>query len=260
MAANLFDTHVNLHAEAFADDRADVVSRARQAGVTRMISICDKLESFPAIREIVEGQDDMWCSAGVHPHYAKEYPDLAAEDLIELAQWERVCGIGETGLDQHYGYSDLDDQISSFRKHIVASQESGLPLIVHTREADTETGDVLESGYREKPFPILMHCYTSGETLARRALELGAYFSVSGILSFRNAKDVRSVIASVPQDRVVMETDCPYLAPVPMRGRRNEPSFLPHVCEALAALWEKRVEEVAEMTTRNALRLFGRVS
>ena len=256
----LFDTHVNLHAEAFADDMDDVVLRARASGVERMISICDRLENFPAIRAIVEKDTKMWCSVGVHPHYAKEYPKLGVGELVALAKWERVCGIGETGLDQHYGYSDLGDQVSRFRTHIEAAQMSGLPLIVHTREADRETGDALEAAYGEQPFGILMHCYTSGQKLAQRALDLGAFFSVSGILSFKNASDVRDVISMLPADRVVLETDCPYLAPIPMRGRRNEPSFLPHVCLALAKLWDRSVEETAQITTENALRLFGRVT
>jgi len=256
----LFDTHVNLHAEAFADDRLEVIRRAREVGVERMISICDKLENFPAIREIVESDDRMWCSVGAHPHYAKDHLSLTVEALIERAAWERVCGIGETGLDQHYGYSDLAAQIACFETHVSAAQQSGLPLIVHTREADQETGDVLERGHSAAPFPILMHCYTSGETLARRAIALDAYFSVSGILSFKKAESVREVISLVPRDRIILETDCPYLAPVPMRGRRNEPAYLVHVCEALGQLWGLDVSQVAEITTANALRLFAKVS
>lgn len=256
----LFDTHVNLHADAFAEDLGDVIARAGAAGVDRMICICDRLSSFPAIRAIVEANPNMWCSVGVHPHYAREYPELSVDELVEAAGWERVCGIGETGLDQHYGYSDLDDQLACLRKHIEAAQRTGLPLIVHTREADTETGDALCEGYAQTSFPILMHCYTSGMELAKRAMELDAYFSVSGILSFKNATEVRNVIATVPKDRVILETDCPYLAPVPMRGRRNEPAYLPHVCEALANLWKMSIEETAEITTANALRLFERAS
>ncbi len=256
----LFDTHVNLHAEAFADDLPDVIRRAREAGVERMISICDKLDSFPRIREIVEADERIWCSVGVHPHYAKDYGSLTVDAILERAAWKRVCGIGETGLDQHYGYSDLAAQIECFETHVAAAQQTGLPLIVHTREADTETGDVLERGYDAAPFPILMHCYTSGETLARRAIDLDAYFSVSGILSFKTAESVREVISIVPRDRILLETDCPYLAPVPMRGRRNEPAYLVHVSEALVQLWDVDEAEVARITTDNALRLFKRVS
>ncbi len=256
----LFDTHVNLHAEAFAEDLPEVLARARAAGVERMIAISDKMENFGAIRRIVSGQQNIWCSVGAHPHYAREHLELTVDALVEAAAWERVCGIGETGLDQHYGYSDLGDQLRVFQVHIEAAQACGLPLIVHTREADEETGDALEAASASAPFPLLMHCYTSGRRLAQRAMELGAYFSVSGILSFKNAVDVRDVISGVSRDRVVLETDCPYLAPVPMRGRRNEPAFLPHVCEALARLWECSAEEAASITTGNALRLFERVS
>lgn len=256
----LIDTHVNLHADAFSDDLAEVIARAREAGVGRMISICDKMESFPAIAGIVEQDDQMWCSVGAHPHYAKDHLELDVGELVEAARWERVCGIGETGLDQHYGYSELRDQLRCFEVHIEAAQQTGLPLIVHTREADDETAAVLARNYRATPFPILMHCYTSGPRLAEVALGLGAYFSVSGILSFKNAKDVRAVIETLPREKVILETDCPYLAPVPMRGRRNEPAFLIHVRDALASLWREEPEIVERITSENALRLFKRIT
>lgn len=256
----LFDTHVNLHSDAFAGDLPEVIGRAREAGVDRMIAICDKLESFDAILEIIERNDRMWCSVGVHPHYAKDHASLTTEVLLDLANNAHVCGIGETGLDQHYGYSDLATQIECFSKHVAASQASGLPLIVHTREADEETASVLERAYAETRFPLLMHCYTSGVELAQRAIAMDAYFSASGILSFKNANAVREVIAMVPRDRLILETDCPYLAPVPMRGRRNEPAFLVHVCRAVADLWGMDPTETARVTTENALRLFERVT
>lgn len=256
----LFETHANLHAEVFNEDLDEVLERARDAGVTRFISICDKLESFPRIREIAAGNQDIWCSVGVHPHYAKSFLDEDSLRLLELAAWSRVCGIGETGLDQHYGYSELDDQVRSFRVHIEASRETQLPLIVHTREADELTGDILEEEHAKEAFPILLHCYTGGAVLARRAIELGAYFSVSGILSFPRAQEVRNVIAQIPRDRLILETDCPYLAPAPHRGRRNEPAYLAHVCEALSRILEMSVEETAKLTTRNALALFQRVT
>ncbi len=255
----LFDTHVNLHAEQFAEDLPDVIARARAAGVTRMITICDRLDRYPALKAIADANADINCTVGVHPHYARDYESLRAETLIAEAQDTKVCGIGETGLDQHYGYSDIALQERCFVEHIVAARETQLPLVVHTREADDLTGDILEREYRRGPFPILMHCYTSGERLAMRALDLGACFSVSGILTFRNANAVRDVIGKLPPDRVILETDCPYLAPVPHRGRRNEPAFLADVCRAYAALRGMAMDEAARLTTANALALFRRV-
>jgi TatD DNase family protein len=256
----LFDTHVNLHAEQFSADLPDVLARARAAGVTRFVTICDRLDRFPALKAIATANDDITCSVGVHPHYAKDFWSLEASTLIEEARDPKVCAIGETGLDQHYGFSDIVLQERSFVEHITAARETGLPLVVHTREADDLTGDILEREHRRGPFDILMHCYTGGERLAKRALDLGARFSVSGIYSFKNATDVRGVMAQVPVERIILETDCPYLAPVPHRGRRNEPAFLVDVCRAFAEHRGMTFEEAAELTTRNALDLFRRAA
>jgi TatD DNase family protein len=255
----LFDTHVNLHAEQFAHDLPDVLARARAAGVTRMVTICDRLDRYPAVKAIAAANDDIHCTVGVHPHYAKDFWSLQAETLIEEARDAKVVGIGETGLDQHYGYSDIVLQERSFVEHIAAARETQLPLVVHTREADDLTGDILEREYKRGAFPILMHCYTSGERLAMRAMDLGAWFSVSGILSFKNATDVRGVIAKVPLDKLILETDCPYLAPIPHRGRRNEPAYIADVCRAFAAHRGLEVDEAARLTTENALAVFGRI-
>lgn len=256
----LFDTHVNLHAEQFAGEVPEIIARARAAGVSRMVTICDRLDRYAALREIADANDDIWCSVGVHPHYAKDYTSLEPEELVRAAADPKVVAIGETGMDQHYGYSDVADQERSFVQHIIAAQATGLPIVVHTREADDLTGDILEREYARMPFAILMHCYTSGMRLAERALDLGATFSVSGILSFKAANDVRGVMIKVPPGRTILETDCPYLAPMPHRGRRNEPAYLPDVCRAFAALHGLSFEDAAAMTTANALRLFGRVS
>lgn len=256
----LFDTHVNLHGDVYSEDREDVLNRAKDAGVGYFLSICDKPESISRIAEIAAPRADMWRSVGCHPHYAKDHTELTADFLIEQASQEDVVAIGETGLDQHYGYSDLEDQKAVFGAHIKAAQETGLPIIVHTREADDHTGDMLEEGYKTKPFPILMHCYTSGQRLADRARELGAWFSVSGIITFKNAHDVRSVAKTFPLDKLVLETDCPYLAPVPMRGRRNEPAFLMHVCDYVADFLEIPSNELGERTTQNAFDLFQKAA
>ncbi|MBI1252742.1 MAG: YchF/TatD family DNA exonuclease [Hyphomonas sp.] len=256
----MFDTHVNLHGEAFAQDLEDVLGRARASGVQRFLAICDRYDNFPAVRAIAEAHPDIWCSVGVHPHHAKDFTNLTAETLIAEARHPKVVAVGETGLDFHYGYSAEADQVRSLREHINAARMTGLPLILHTREADTLMADLLEEEYAKGAFRPLLHCYTGGEDLCQRALALGAFVSVSGILSFKSAKDVRAVIANVPLDRIILETDCPYLAPIPMRGRRNEPSYLVHVAEALGALMGVDTETIKQVTTQNAVRLFSRVA
>ena len=254
----LFDTHVNLHAEQFAGEVQDILARARAAGVTRFVTICDRLDRYPAVRAIAEANDDIECTVGVHPHYAKDYWSLEAKVLVDEARHPKVVGIGETGLDQHYGHSDIILQERSFVEHIDAARETGLLLVVHTREADDLTGDILEREFKRGSFRILMHCYTSVARLAQRAMYLGASFSVSGILSFKGATDVRDVTAKVPLDRIILETDCPYLAPIPYRGRRNEPAYLVDVCRAFADHRSLSFEEAARLTTANAIKLFRR--
>lgn len=256
----MFDTHVNLHAEAYAEDLDEVLTRARDAGVSRMLAICERLDSFPRVKAIADDNADIWCSVGTHPHHAKDFPDTQSQDLVLRAQDPKVVAIGETGMDLHYGYSPQDQQEASFRMHIAAARETGLPLIVHTREADDLTADILEEEYAKGAFSILLHCYTGGPDLCQRGLALGAYVSVSGILSFKSAKDVRAVIKDVPLDRVILETDCPYLTPMPYRGRRNEPAYLPYVADALAELHGRTREEIGAVCEANALRLFQRVT
>ena len=256
----MFDTHVNLHGEAFEDDLDETLSRAREAGVRRFLAICDRYDNFETVKAIANRNADMWCSVGVHPHHSKDFPSLAADTLIEASADPKTVAIGETGLDFHYGYSPEADQIASLRKHIDTARRTGLPLILHTREADKLMGDILEEEMQHGAFVPLLHCYTGGQELAERAAALGAYFSVSGIASFKNAHNVHAVVKTLPQARVILETDCPYLAPMPMRGRRNEPAFLTHVCAAYAKLIDMDPAEVAKTTEENALRLFGKVA
>jgi TatD DNase family protein len=223
----LIDSHVNLHAGAFEEDLDAVLARARAAGVGCMLSICDKWENAPAVAAIAAANPDIWMSVGAHPHYAKDHQDLTADTLIAFVNdHPKVVAIGETGLDLHYGYSELDDQKRSLAAHIKAARALDLPLIIHTREADTETAAMLRQGMEEGAFPLLLHCYTSGLALMQEALGWGAYVSLSGIVTFKNATDVRAVGAEIPLDRLVLETDCPYLAPIPHRGRRNEPAYI----------------------------------
>lgn len=256
----MFDTHVNLHGEAFADDLDEVLDRARASGVRRFLAICDRFDNYPAVLDIARRHGDIWCSVGVHPHHAKDFTDLSAEALIECARDPKVVAIGETGLDYHYGYSPEADQVRSLHEHISAAQETGLPLILHTREADPAVIDILLERHAGKPFTPLLHCYTGGPELAEVGLSLGGYLSVSGILSFKNAHDVRAVMGRVPLERIILETDCPYLAPVPHRGRRNEPSYLPDVGAALGRLFGIDTDQICRVTEANALRLFRKVS
>ncbi len=249
----LIDSHVNLHAPQFDEDREAVIDRARAGGVQLMVNICDRVSNYAAVREVAR-HPDIWATVGTHPHEAKENPDLAAQTLVDLARDPRVVGIGECGLDFHYDLSPRDIQAKVFAAHIAAAQQTGLPLVVHTREADETMGEMLEAAHARRPFRILMHCYTSGPELARRAAALGAWFSVSGIATFKAAEDVREVIRQMPEDRIMVETDCPYLAPVPYRGRRNEPAFLPHV---LAKLAEVRGWSLAEAETRTENAFFA---
>ena len=255
----LIDSHVNLHAPQFDGDRDAVIARARAAGIGLMVEISDKVSGLAATRDVAMAHDDIWMTVGTHPHEAKENPLLSAEALGDLAAEPKVVGIGETGLDFHYDLSPREIQIEVFRAHIAAAQRTGLPLVVHTREADGVTADLLEEAHGRAPFKMLMHCYTSGPDLARRVAALGAWFSVSGIATFKAAGDVRAVIADMPAERIIVETDCPYLAPVPMRGRRNEPAFLPHVLAGLAEIRGWSAAEAEERTEAAFFALFDRI-
>ena len=255
----LIDSHVNLHAPQFAEDQAEVIDRARAAGVGLMVTICDRVSAFHAVRAVAEVHDDIWCSVGTHPHEAKENPHLGAKTLIDFAHHPRVVGIGETGLDYHYDLSPREVQRQVFAAHIEAARATGLPLIVHTREADADMAQMLEDAYAKGPFRILMHCYTSGAELARRAAALGAWFSVSGIATFKAAEDVRAVIRDMPEGRIIVETDCPYLAPVPMRGRRCEPAYLPHILAKLAQVRGWTLTEAEARTEAAFFDLFTRI-
>jgi len=254
----LIDSHVNLHAPQFDEDREAVIARARAAGVKLMVNISDRVSHYDKVRALADAAD-IWCTVGTHPHEAKEDPDLSAQTLVKLAADPRVVGIGETGLDFHYDLSPRDIQAKVFRAHVAAARQTGLPLVVHTREADEVMGDILEEEHAAGPFRILMHCYTSGPDLARRAAALGAWFSVSGIATFKAAEDVRAVIRDMPAERIIVETDCPYLAPVPHRGRRNEPAYIPHILAKLADIRGWSLDEAEQRTEEAFFALFDRI-
>jgi TatD DNase family protein len=255
----LIDSHVNLHAPQFDEDRDAVIARARQAGVRLMVEISDRLGTFEATHGLATAHDDIWCTVGVHPHEARHYEDLSADRLIELAARKKVVGIGECGLDFHYDLSPRDIQEAVFRQHVHAARATGLPLVIHTREADEVMARVLREETADGPFRFLMHCYTSGAELAEQATDMGAWFSVSGIATFKAAEDVRAVIRTMPADRIIVETDCPYLAPVPHRGRRNEPAYVGHVLDKLAEIRGWSREEAEARTTDAFFALFDRI-
>ena len=255
----LIDSHVNLHAPQFDEDRDAVISRAREAGVALMVEISDKVSTFEATHALAMAHDDIWCTVGTHPHEAKENPSLEASDLIQLANRPKVVGIGECGLDFHYDLSPREVQAQVFRAHVAAARETGLPLVVHTREADDVMADILREEHAKGPFKFLMHCYTSGPELAELAEELGGWFSVSGIATFKAAEDVRAIIRTMPEDRIIVETDCPYLAPIPHRGRRNEPAYIGHVLDKLADIRGWSRDEAERRTTDAFFNLFDRI-
>ena len=252
----LVDSHVNLHGERFADDVAEVIKAARQTGVGPMLNICCNIKDYEATIKVGEGDDNIWASVGTHPHDAKDNPDITAQQIAGMTKHPKVVGIGETGLDFHYNYSDVDAQRHNFQAHIDAARDTQLPLIIHTREADDMMLEMLEAAFKQGEFPALLHCYTSGPELAARAAEMGLYFSVSGIVTFKNAHDVRDIVKNMPDDRIMIETDCPYLAPVPYRGRRNEPAYVKEVCEGLAAVKGWSFDETAQRTTDAFFNLF----
>ena len=255
----LIDSHVNLHAPQFDEDRDAVIARARAAGVDLMVEISDRVSTFDVTHALAMRHPDIWCTVGTHPHEAKENPGLVAGDLIQLAKRPKVVGIGECGLDFHYDLSPREVQVAVFRQHVKAARETGLPLVIHTREADDVMGAILREEHEAGAFKFLMHCYTSGAELAELASELGGWFSVSGIATFKAAEDVRHVIRMMPADRIIVETDCPYLAPVPHRGRRNEPAHVGLVLDKLAEIrgWDR--EEAERRTTDAFFHLFDRI-
>jgi TatD DNase family protein len=249
----LVDSHCHLDF-AKEEERAGIIARARGAGVRTLLTISTKLNEFPGVRAIAESDPDIWCSVGVHPHEAEVEP-AAAEALIALTRHPKVVGIGETGLDFFYEHSPREQQAQVFRAHLTASRETGLPVIVHTRDADPETIAILEE---EKPKAGVIHCFSTGRELAERAVALGFYISISGIATFKNAQALRDIIRDLPLERLLVETDAPYLAPVPMRGKTNEPAFMVHTAALVAQLKGVPQEELARVTTENFFRLFSK--
>lgn len=252
----LVDSHCHLDFPDFAEELPEVVARARAAGVSRMVTICTRLRNVPQVRAIAEAHEGVFWAAGTHPMSAAEEPMATVAELVALAAHPKFVGIGETGLDYHYTAESADIQKVSLRLHIEAAQETGLPLIIHSRAADDDMAAILTEAMRAKPFGCVMHCFSSGPELARVTLELGCYLSMSGVATFPKSQEIRDIFKTAPLDRILLETDAPYLAPPPFRGRRNEPAYTAHTAKIGAEVFGLSLAEFAAATTANFDRLF----
>ncbi len=256
----LIDSHCHLNYPGLVEDEAAVLARAADAGVTAMISIATRESEWAAVIAGAERNAHVFATVGIHPHEADLHPDMDTVRLVEAAQHPKVVGIGETGLDYYYDKSDRERQRRSFRSHIAASRQTGLPLIVHTRDAEADTAAILTGEMGQGVFPLVIHCFTASRALAETCLALGAYISISGIVTFRNAKDLAATAAWLPADRLLVETDAPFLAPVPVRGRTCEPAHVAHTARFLAGIRGVSEGELMETTARNTLALFGKMA
>jgi len=254
----LVDSHCHLNFPDFKDDLEAVITRAREAGVGVMQTICTEMEEFEEVAAIAQGHEGIYCSVGVHPNESQQKAKAELAALLERVGHPKVIGIGETGLDYHYAHSTHDVQRESFRVHIAAARASGLPLIVHTREAEEDTVDILAEEMGKGAFKGVIHCFTSSKYLADKSVEMGFYVSLSGILSFKSAQDIRDTVKTIPLNRLLIETDAPYLAPIPYRGKRNEPSYVKYTNKILADIKGISEEECAAATTDNFFRLFDK--
>ena len=255
----LVDSHCHLDFPDFAPELEAVVARAEAAGVGRIVTISTRVRRHAQVLAIAERFPNVTCSVGTHPHHAHEELDITADDLIARAQHPKVVAIGEAGLDYHYDNSPRDAQERGFRTHIAAARATQLPLVIHAREADEDTARILEEEMEKGPFPAVLHCYTGGPDLARRAIALGHSISFTGIVTFKNSAALREIAKSLPADRFLVETDAPYLAPLPYRGKRNEPAYVTEVAKVLAEVRGVSAEEIARQTTENFFRLFSKV-
>ncbi len=256
----LVDSHCHLDFEQLSTQIDDVLRRAKLAGVGHMLTIGTKLRQFDGVRNIAEQHDNIHCSVGIHPHEAEEEgADVTVQKLLDLADHPKVVAIGETGLDYFYEHSPRDIQKQSFRIHIEAARQSGLPLIVHTRDADEDTIEILHEEYARGPFSGVIHCFSSGWEVAEKSMEIGFFISISGIVTFKAAQDLKDHVTRIPLDRLLVETDSPYLAPVPNRGKTNEPAFVAHTAACVADLKQVPAQELADKTTENFFKLFDKI-
>ena len=257
---DLVDSHCHLDFPDLIQETDAILARARAAGVNRMVTICTRLKNEPRVRALAEAHEEVFYAAGTHPMSAHEEPLVTVEDLVTLARHPKFVGIGETGLDYHYTADSKAIQQTSLRLHIEAAQETGLPLIIHSRDADADMEHILAEGMKQKPYSCVMHCFSSGPRLAEAALEMGFTLSISGIAAFPKSGDLRDIFARAPLDRLILETDSPYLAPPPYRGKRNEPAYVAHTAKALAPVFGLSLQDFAARTTANFDRLFPRAA
>lgn len=255
----LVDSHCHLDFPDFAEERAAIVARALAAGVGRMVTISTRVKRFQQILEIAESFEEVFCSVGTHPHNAAEELDITTEDLVRLAGHPKVVAIGEAGLDYFYDKAPRDAQAQGLRAHIAAARQTGLPLVIHARNADDDMIAILQDETGKGAFPFILHCFSSGRRLAEVGVALGGYVSFSGILTFKNSAELREIARDVPRERLLVETDAPYLAPVPHRGQRNEPAYVAETARVLAETVGVSREEIAQITTANFFRLFSKM-
>lgn len=255
----LVDSHCHLDFPDFDEDRDAVVARARAAGVGTMVTISTRVRQFEALKAMAGRYERVYCSVGTHPHHANEEPDVTTDDLVRLAGDPIVVAIGEAGLDYHYDNAPRVAQAEGFRRHIAAARKTQLPLVIHARDADDDIAEILTEEMGKGAFPAVLHCFSSGAELARRGVELGFYVSFSGILTFKRSDELRAIAAAVPLERLLVETDAPYLAPVPHRGRRNEPAYVADTLQVLAEVRGLAPDAVASATTDNFFRLFNKL-
>lgn len=255
----LVDHHCHLDFPQFAADLDGLVARAKAAGVQTMVTISTRIRRFEQVLAVAERNDNVYCSVGTHPHNAHEELDIPVDEIVRLAQHPKVVAVGEAGLDYHYQHSTPAAQAQGFRNHIAAARRTGLPLEIHTREADADTLTILQEEHARGAFPAVLHCFTGGRELAMRAVDLGLYVSFSGVVSFKKSEDLRDIARSVPLDRILVETDAPYLAPEPYRGKTNEPAYVVHTAAAVAKARDMPRDALAAATTDNFHRLFAKV-
>jgi TatD DNase family protein len=254
----LVDSHCHLNYKGLVEDQAAVLDRARASGVTAMLNISTRESEWDEVVGLAEKEPDIWATIGIHPHEADNHPDVDTAKLVARAAHPRVIGIGETGLDYYYDKSDRDQQRSSFRSHIKAARETGLPLIVHTRDAEEDTANIMAEEMGKGAFKAVIHCFTASAEFGRKALDLGCYISLSGIVTFKNAADLQAVAKWLPSERILVETDAPFLAPVPHRGKTGEPAFVADTAKFVANLRGVDEAEFREETARNFYALFGK--
>jgi TatD DNase family protein len=255
----LVDSHCHLDFPDFANELDGVVARAREAGIGRIVTISTRVKRHDQVLAIAERFSDVFCSVGTHPHHAHEELDLTVNDLVARTRHPRVVAIGEAGLDYHYHYSPVADQEQGFRRHVAAARETGLPLVIHSRDADADMARILEEETGKGAFPAVLHCFTGGRDLAERAIALGLSISFTGILTFKKSDELREIAAKLPADRILVETDAPYLAPGKFRGKRNEPSYIVETADVLASVRRVGRDQIETQTTDNFFRLFAKV-